>query len=228
MAKSRTYSAQEKYELILAFDSREFPARDFMLHYGVAAFTVRKWKYLYDSYGVDGLEKAKGWKPYSDELKLSAVQDYLSGNYSLIEVTRKYEISSGSVLEKWIKIYNGHRELKGTSKRTESSMTKGRSTTLEERIEIVKHCLKQGKDYNQTAHQFGVSYQQVYQWVQKYMENGQDGLEDKRGRRKEEKELTSEEKVQRDMKQLERENERLRAEIAFLKKLEEIERRRRR
>ncbi len=39
--------------------------------------------------------------------------------------------------------------------------------------------------------------------------------------------LTPEEKIKLEMKKLERENERLRAENAFLKKLEEIERRRR-
>jgi transposase-like protein len=228
MAKRGTFSAQEKYELILAFDSREFPTRDFKRHYGVAVFTIRKWKYLYETYGIEGLQKAKGWKHYSKELKLAAIKDYLSGNYSLIEVIRKYEISSGSVLEKWIKNYNGHREFRGTRKRTENSMTKGRSTKLEERIEIVKYCLEKGKDYNQTAQKYNVSYQQVYQWVKKYMENGQDGLEDKRGHRKEENELTPEEKIQREMKQLEQENERLRAEIAFLKKLEELERRRHR
>jgi transposase len=41
-----------------------------------------------------------------------------------------------------------------------------------------------------------------------------------------EQELTQEEKAQREIKRLERENERLRAENAFLKKLEELERRR--
>lgn len=41
---------------------------------------------------------------------------------------------------------------------------------------------------------------------------------------KEEKELISEEKIQGDMKQLEQENESLREQIAFLNKLEELER----
>lgn len=36
MPKRRTFSTQEEYELILIFDSREFPERDFKLHYGVA------------------------------------------------------------------------------------------------------------------------------------------------------------------------------------------------
>lgn len=74
--------------------------------------------------------------------------------------------------------------------------------------------------------QFNVSYQQVYQWVKKYEKQGEEGLIDKRGQRKSEPELTPEEKFQRKMKMLERENERLRAENAFLKKLEELERRR--
>lgn len=91
----------------------------------------------------------------------------------MIEVVRKYKISSHSVLHKWIKIYNSHTGLKGTRKRMGNSMTKGRSTKLEERLEIVKYCIENGKDYNQTAQRFKVSYQQVYQWVKKYIENGQ-------------------------------------------------------
>ncbi|AYA74445.1 hypothetical protein DOE78_02700 [Bacillus sp. Y1] len=64
------------------------------------------------------------------------------------------------------------------------------------------------------------------QWIRNYNDHREDGLKDKRGQRKVEPELTPEEKIQREMKRLERENERLRAENAFLKKLEELERRR--
>jgi transposase len=49
-------------------------------------------------------------------------------------------------------------------------------------------------------------------------------LKDKLGRTKEETELILEEKVKLQMKKIKKENERLRAENAFLKKLEEIER----
>jgi transposase len=174
---------------------------------------------------MDGLEGSSGWKRYSTEVKTAAVLEYLSGNYSQNEIIRKYEISSRSVLIKWITNYNDHRELKGT-KRNDNSMIKGRSTTLEERLEIVMYCLQNGKNYQQVSEHFDVSYQQVYQWVKKFEKDGGEGLKDKRGRTKEEAELTPEEKIQREMKRLELENERLRAENAFLKKLEEIERRR--
>ncbi|SDZ69297.1 hypothetical protein SAMN05421736_1602 [Evansella caseinilytica] len=62
----------------------------------------------------------------------------------------------------------------------------------------------------------------MYQWVKKY---GDEALKDKRGHKKEEAKLTPEEQMKRQMKKLERDNERLRAENLFLKKLEEIERR---
>lgn len=224
MAKS-AFSAQEKYELIVAYENRQTSIQNFCQKYNISKKTVKKWIYLFQTYGIDGLRGSSGWKRYSKELKMAAVLDYLSGDYSETEIIRKYEISSDSVLNRWIKHYNLHRDLKET-KRMRNSMRKGRSATQQERLEIVLYCLQNGKDYSQTSEYFHVSYQQVYQWVKKYEESGEDGLKDKRGKRKTEQELTAEEKIQRQMKQLEHENERLRAENAFLKKLEELERRR--
>jgi transposase len=224
MAKS-TFTALEKYELIVAYEDRQSSVPRFCSQYNISKETINKWIYLFQTYGMDGLHNSTGWKRYSKEVKTAAVLDYLSGNYSMAEIVRKYEISGKSVLEKWIKNYNDHRELKATQ-RMSNSMIKGRSTTLEERLEIVMYCLQHEKNYHQAAELFKVSYQQVYQWVKKYVKEGEDGLHDKRGRSKSEPELTPEEKVKRDMKRLERENERLRAENEFLKKLEELERRR--
>jgi transposase len=106
-------------------------------------------------------------------------------------------------------------------------MTTGRKTTLDERIQIVLYCLENGKDYQKAAETFRVSYQQAYQWVKKYEDGSEEALKDKRGKKKEEAELSPEQKMKLEMQRLARENERLRAENAFLKKLEEIERRRR-
>ena len=105
-------------------------------------------------------------------------------------------------------------------------MTKGRKTTWKERIEIVQDALENEKNYQQTAENHQVSYQQVYQWVRKYEDGGWDALKDRRGRSKNEDELTPEEKTKLEIRRIKKENERLRAENAFLKKLEEIERRR--
>ncbi|MFJ7667050.1 transposase [Lysinibacillus sp. NPDC097195] len=103
-------------------------------------------------------------------------------------------------------------------------MPKGRKTTLDERIQIVHYCLQNDNNYQLTANTYQVSYQQVYQWVKKYQAGDEVSLQDKRGRNKDDQERTTAEQCQLEIKQLERENERLRTENALLKKLEELER----
>ncbi|MCM3741761.1 helix-turn-helix domain-containing protein [Oceanobacillus luteolus] len=220
------YSVEFKYEVIMAYKSGEYSFSEIFSNYKINKNTLYRWIEKFDRYGKEGLADSRTWKRYSKELKVAAVKDYLSGEYSQNEVLRKYDISSSGVFHRWIKKYNGHRELKDTGKGRTSSMTKGRKTTLNERIEIVQDALGNGKNYQDTAEKHQVSYQQVYQWVRKYEDGGWDALKDRRGRSKNEEELTSEEKMKLEIRRIEKENERLRAENAFLKKLEEIERRR--
>jgi len=222
----RAHSLEDKIQIIKALEDEDYSIYELEAIYNVNTDSIYDWVHKYEKYGVEGLKEASTWKRYSKELKLEAVKDYLSGEYSIREVTRKYEIPSTSTLRRWIKKYNSHRELKDTSKGRTSSMTKGRKTTWDERIHIVLDCLGNGKDYQKTAETYEVSYQQVYQWVKKYEDGGEEALKDKRGRKQEEAKLSPEERIQLEMKRLERENERLRAENLFLKRLEEIERRR--
>jgi len=110
------YSAQEKYDLIVAFTDRQTSVQDFCSLNNISDETMKEWMYLYQTYGIEGLHKSGGWKRYSKEVKTAAVRDYLSGNDSLIGIARKYEISSTSVLRKWITNYNDYRELKETQR----------------------------------------------------------------------------------------------------------------
>lgn len=185
-----------------------------------------KWQRRYKLYGYEGLERRTHNRSYSAELKLQAVKDYLEGELSKYQIIDKYKISSATQLSEWIKKYNGHSSLKAYRGEAKA-MTKGRTTTWQERIEIVQYCLMNQHDYQKTAGQFQVSYQQVYQWMKKFEDGGQDALKDGRGRKKSPEELTEADQQKLKMKQMEYEIERLRAENAFLKKLEELERRRR-
>jgi transposase len=224
---NKFYPSEFKYQVVLAYKNEEYSVDELTVRYQIPKVTLYNWVEKFEKDGIGGFEDVKTWKSYSKELKEAAVREYLSGENSQYEIVRKYEISSRSVLQGWINKYNSHRDLKDTSKGRTSSMTKGRKTTWDERILIVLDCLENGKDYQKTAEIFEVSYQQVYQWVKKFEDGGDEALKDKRGRKKEETELNPEEIIQLQMKKLERENERLRAENLFLKKLEEIERRRR-
>lgn len=105
-------------------------------------------------------------------------------------------------------------------------MTKGRKTTYEERVEIVKYCIEHEMDYAQTAEKYQVSYQQIYQWIRKYQSNGVEGLAGKRGKRKTGSEMSELEKLRAENRLLQAEKRKAELETAFLKKLGEIERRR--
>jgi len=213
--------------VVTAYKNEYFTVKELLERYQIPKVTLYNWVEIFEKDGVNGFEDSRTWKTYPKELKEAAVREYLSGKYSQYELVQKYGISSRSVLQKWINKYNSHRDLKDTSKGRTNSMTKGRKTTWDERIQIVLDCLGKGKDYQRIAETHEVSYQQVYQWVKKYEDGGDEALRDKRGRKKDEVELTPEEKTKLQMKKLESENERLRAENLFLKKLDELERRRR-
>lgn len=163
-------------------------------------------------------------KHYSKELRLQAVQDYLSGEGSLRAICKKHEISDKKTLREWIMWYNGHKEFKERrGAGTEIYMTKGRKTTQAERAEIVAFCIEHGKDYPLTIKTYGVSYQQIYSWVGKYEEKGMDGLADGRGRTKPESEMDELEKLRAQNKILQAQIKDKEMEILLLKKLRELE-----
>ena len=108
--------------------------------------------------------------------------------------------------------------------RGEIYMTKGRITTLDERIEIVKWCLDHDRSIKDTASHFACSYAQVRAWLLKYEEFGEEGLIDKRGKPKEEKDLSELELAQRKIQSLKKENEKLKRMNDILKKAESLER----
>ena len=162
-------------------------------------------------------------KKYSPELRLKAVEDYLSGKGTMKQIREKYGILANKQLINWIKWYNGHREFKErSSAKGEIYMTKGRKTTQEERAEIVAFCIEHNKDYGLTVETYNVSYQQIYAWVRKYEEGGVDKLKDNRGRTKSVEEMTEVEKLKAEMKILEAKNRQLEIENEFIKKLQEL------
>jgi len=193
---------------------------------GASMTAVTSWIRLYETRGIEGLKAKTEVRRYSVEVRARAVNDYLSGGGSLSNICKKYDISSTSLLEKWIKRYNSHGTFKERNSGGASTMTKGRNTTLEERIEIVRYCIANNKDYGKTVKQYNVSYQQVHGWVGKYEGGGIDSLVDRRGKRKDESQMTEVEKLRAQIKLKEAENQRLQMENDLLKKLEEIERRR--
>lgn len=86
--------------------------------------------------------------------------------------------------------------------------------------------LKNGCHYSETSVKYQISYGQAYQWVKKFREKGIDGLKDKRGQAKPTEEMSELERLRVENRLLTAENKRVELENGFLKKLDEIERRR--
>jgi transposase-like protein len=175
--------------------------------------------------GESAFDSSDRNKRYSKELKQAAITDYFNQDGSIEQITNKYQIRDPSILRQWIIKYNSHIALVDYDPKPEVYMAKSRKTTYEERIEIVQYCLEHELNYKETAVKYGVNYAQVYTWVKKYKEHGEEGLTDKRGRNKPEPEMTEEEKLRHRLKKEQARIKYLEMENAALKKLEEIERR---
>lgn len=194
---------------------------------GISFTSVTEWISLYESLGDAGLITTSKNTVYSTAFKQSAVQDYLNGEGSYLVICKKYGIRSTRQLRNWVMKYNGHEKLKASGTGGKPIMTKGRKTTYEERIEIVEYCIAHQNNYSETAEKFQVSYQQVYTWIKKYEVSGINGLLDNRGRTKPLEEMNEIERLRAENRLLKAQNKRQEMEMNFLKKLDEIERRRR-
>ena len=216
-------------ELILTIIDEHFKggksSRTIAAQHGISYSTVNEWLVQYKQNGVTAFTRDGRNKTYSTELKLQAVEDYLSGKGSILTISAKYGLRSTIQLRNWIKVYNSGRgfrhKMSGGSRMKET-----RPTTVEERIQIAKDCIATGGHYGETALKFNVSYQQVYQWVKKYKEKGNAGLEDRRGKRlKDQAPRTREEELEIEIAKLKHELYMTKMERDVLKKLDEIERR---
>ena len=90
----------------------------------------------------------------------------------------------------------------------------------------MQYCIAHNYNYAKTAEKYQVSYQQARNYTVKYETGGIDALKDNRGKRKNPDELSELERLRAEVKLLKAQKERAEMEVSFLKKLEEIERRR--
>lgn len=217
-------SPEEKALLIKKYLEGEISAAKACEIAGVEKSSFQTWLRLYKQEGSLGLVTNGKCRVYSQELKINAVEVYLSGEGSLSDICLRYKIRSKKQLRDWIKLYNSGKNLNKIS--GGSRMKKSRKTTLEERIKIAKECIESGNNYGEIAKKYDVGYQQVYTWVRKFTQMGNLGLQDRRGQRKMNQEpLTPEEEARIKIAKLEHENYLLRMERDLLKKVEELERR---
>lgn len=162
---------------------------------------------------------------YDYEFKLRLVTIILEGRNSKTGLAKAENISVANIFF-WLKLYETYAEqgLKGISQDT---------FTIDEKLSIILEHQKTRLSLIDTCVKYRISDPSVlFQWIRKFKNNGFKGLEDNRGvHLKKNKTITSMTKKSAipgikssmtDLEKLKIENEYLRAEIAYLKKLEAL------
>ncbi|WP_052255185.1 helix-turn-helix domain-containing protein [Salinicoccus sp. YB14-2] len=193
--------------------------------FDVHARTIQEWVMMYRDKGPDSLKVSRQHNTYSTDFKARVVNEYLNTEITQRELARKYNVPSHKTVKKWVLAYTEGKKLKSTFGGT-YAMTKSRKTTYEERLEIAQYHETHDVSIRELTELYDISYSQAYQYVKKYKASGPYGLEDCRGRRKSDSELTEMDKMKRKLEIERRKRKKVEVENAFLKKLEELERRR--
>lgn len=227
MSRKQKLSIVEKVELVRQYTNGEISISGAAQKAGVVPKSVRRWIIAYEAEGAAAFLPHDQNRVYSPELKKKAVQEYLSGEGSLEDISKKYKIRNPCILEAWLKVYNTHGDFNSVKQSGGGSyMRQTRNTTQEERVQIARECIALGKNYGELAIKYNVSYQQVRTWTLRFEELGEAGLEDRRGKRKKDQTPRTElEKAQIEIEQLKHKLYLAEMERDLLKKLDEIERR---
>lgn len=227
MGRKNKYSKEVKLNIVKRYLNGEKSFRALADELHTSDSLIQRWVRMYKKYGEAVFDTNQSNNIYTKQFKHKVVLAYLNGEGSYTDLMVKYNISSDSTIIKWVNDYNSHIELKDYIPGGEDIyMAKNRKVNKEERIEIVKYCLEHDMDYKTTAKVFETTYANVFNWVRKYREKGEDGLGDKRGRHKTDEEVDETEKLRRELKKMQHERDMALLEVKLLKKLDEIERRR--
>lgn len=236
MANKSRFSAEQKLEAVRRHICGNESTHEIARDYGVDHQTIRNWVIKYEISGGSWLVDTKGKEDYSEETKRCAVQDYINGVGSQVDICKKYKIRSARALQLWLEEYNGTKdripqtEPKPKIKKVKTPEIKWEGLPLKMvvtkslKLEAIAFCAEHDFNYAFTAEKFGVSYTQVYSWVKKYEKDGEAGLEDRRGRRKAPEEISEIDRLKAENRMLRAENRRKDIEIEVLKKAQGLER----
>jgi transposase len=153
---------------------------------------------------------------YSEEFKVKVVQEYLSGPLGYILLAKKYIPLAESQLRRWVRAYKEFGKSGLTRK-------KKQYYSVQFKLDVLNFMKRTGASYQDTAIRFDMNNPNlIVTWNSKFLKEGIEGLEKSKGRpsmsKKPKITPVKQEKTMSREEQLERENELLRLEVAYLKK----------
>lgn len=106
------FNAEKKIAIIKAYKAGEVSYSQLRKVYGMNPNEIYRWISKYERHGEAAFRRGEGNVGYSKEFKLHCVEEYLSGEGSLDNITAKYNLPAKELLRRWVMQYNANRELK--------------------------------------------------------------------------------------------------------------------
>ena len=156
---------------------------------------------------------------YSAKFKLHVVKEYLKGDLGYNVLSRKYGIPGSAQLERWVRAYQTF-GIDGLNKKSKKQVY-----PVQFKLDVIEFIKRTGASYQETAIKFGIhNPTMITNWYKLFSTKGVEGLKDKPKGRSSMKKISNnqppkQEKILSRERQLEREIELLRLENAYLKKL---------
>lgn len=168
------YSLETKLKAVEMYLNSEKTYEEIAEELGVTGLSsIYNWVERYKTRGKEGLMRRARNKGYDYELKLKVVQECLKGKKTYKEIAEELGINSLSSIYGWIDIYK---------KRGEEGLKDKvgyQNYTTEFKLKAVKECLKGERNYNQIAKGLGTNYTTLKGWVERYLDQGEEGLKSK-------------------------------------------------
>lgn len=227
MGRKPKYSKEIKIKACHDYEKGYSSFRGIADEIGTTTEVVRQWYLRYKEHGSSVFDTLNRNQTYSKKFKLSIVDEYSSGKYSMPDLVAKYNITY-SVVRQWInKWYNGI-EIKDYDPKGDVYTMKSRKTTFEERLEIVKWVIENNMNYKDAADKYAITYALIYKWTRAYLDKGPVALKyQKRGPKSkteiDEESLTEIEKLKFELEKEKSLRKRREFELEVLKKKEEFE-----
>lgn len=156
---------------------------------------------------------------YSEDFKLQLVKEYVEGTLGYKLVARKYGLPDPTPIRHWIRAYQAF-GIEGLRKKQTRQVY-----SVQFKLDVLHFMKQTGASYQDTAIKFKLNNPPLIAgWNRKFLAEGVEGLEERaKGRptmsKKPKQNPVKPEKSLSREEQLERENELLRLEVAYLKKL---------
>ena len=186
--KSRHLTAEEKQAAVAEYLAGGGSLFDVCKKYGIRSpqnlqKLVEKAQAGGELRGYHGASRHRGGAYTTAADREKIVRECLADGCDYGAAALKYNVDYKALVH-WVGQYRAGAALHDARHSSEgTSRAKGRARTVPpmQRMVMVLDCLENRKNYGAMAQKYAIAYHQIYRWVQRYLQDGWLGMNDRRG-----------------------------------------------